>query len=232
MDPNSPLSYWDLIHEFPELFDNKKALLKIVTNKTRVKTFQKKYKSELEKDGLPPTWSEIGVVYDDPYVVILRDLVKFPDGSLKPYSRLVGRANLSGGHGVVILPIFENKIIILKQYRHATRSWHLEVPRGFGTAGLSASENARKEIKEEIGGDIINLVDLGICHNNTGMEGSFVQLFLAKLASIGKPEKMEGIKQIRSINLVNFEDLLENGTITDCFTIAAYTRAKLKGYLS
>lgn len=231
MNSKPSLNYWDLVRDHPKLFDNTEALLEIITDKSRIEAFQDEYGRELEERGLPRAWSEIGVVYDDPYVIILRDLVKFADGSIKPYSRLINRADLKGGQGVVMLPILDNKIIILEQYRHATRSWHLELPRGFGSIGLSASENARNEIKEEIGGDVLDLLDLGICHNNTGMEGGFAQLFLAKLSSLGEPNQVEGIKRIKRIDLANFEDLLEKGAITDCFSIAAYTRAKLKGYL-
>lgn len=230
MNHKTSIDYWDLIRDHPELFDNTDALIEIITDVSLIETFQDEYGQELEDRDLPREWSEIGVIYADQYVVMLRDLVKLPDGSVKTYGRFVNRADLNGGQGIVVLPIYDDKIIILEQYRHATRSWHLELPRGFGTVGLSASENARKEIQEEIGGVIISMTYLGICHNNTGMEGGFAKLFLARLSSLGKPNESEGIRRIRKINLAKFEDLLEE-KITDCFTIAAYARAKLKGCL-
>lgn len=226
------LDYNNLQARHPHLFTNSGAPLKIITDPTQIKAFEERYREELSAEHLPLDWARIGVVLDDQYIVILRDLVEFPNGTLKPYVRLINRADLQGGQGVVVLPLVQGRVVLLKQFRHATRSWHFEVPRGFGTAGLSAEDNAKKELEEEVGGKIDILFDLGACHNNTGMEGNTVQLFLAHLSSISKPNEAEGIERIMLVSISEFEDMMRKARITDAFTISAYVRAKLRGLLS
>ena len=176
----------------PELFDNESGMLKIITNPEEISAWQTKYRVKLEAKSEPAEWADIGILLEDKFITFLRDLVEFAPGVLGGYGRLVNSADLKGGQAVVILPIFKGKVVLLHQFRHATRQWHFEIPRGFGEIGLSPEENAHKEIDEEIGGKIEELIDLGDYHNNTGLEGSVVKLFYARIKSLGKPETREG----------------------------------------
>jgi len=225
---NEPIEgYFDLMKSNPALFHNENFPFKIITNPGAIARWQDQQRTELMRSGLPTNWSDIGIVLDDPYIIMIRDLVEFPGGKRGGYIRLISRADLKGGEGIVVLPLFQEKILMLRQFRHATRSWNLEAPRGFGTIGISSEENARKEIIEEIGGELLNLIDLGYYHANTGMESSKVRLYCGNLISIGEPDRQEGIDRIMPISLSEIEDMIRDGQITDGFTIAAYTRSKL-----
>ena len=147
------------------------------------------------------------------------------------YCRVLSDAFLHGGNGVVVLPTFNGKIMLLHQYRHPTRKWHYEAPRGYGEKDTPAKENARKEIEEEIGGKVSNLVDLGEYYSNTGFEGNVVTLFFGELNSVGRPNENEGIESLVWLSANDLEKWIANGKINDGFTIATYTRAKLKGLL-
>ncbi|RME55866.1 NUDIX hydrolase [Candidatus Parcubacteria bacterium] len=223
--------YLSLIHSGVISATNENALFEIVTEPTEIMAWQKKERRRLSERSEPLSWADIGVILDDPFYIVIRDLVRFPNGHLRGYSRLIGKANVNGGQGVVVFPQFRDRVIVLHQFRHATRQWHYEFPRGYGEPGTSAEENAVIEIRDEIGGQIAELLDLGIMHNNTGLEGHSVSLFLAKLSSIGKPNVNEGIRSVEQLSLVEFEEWIANGKITDGFTIAAYTRAKLRGVI-
>lgn len=121
--------------------------------------------------------------------------------------------------------------MLLHQYRHPTRQWHYEVPRGYGEPNIPSDKNARKEIEEETGGKVEELVSLGEFFNNTGYETAPVALFYAKLASIGNPNNNEGIESFVWLTVQELEEWIANEKITDGFTIAAYTKAKLKGLI-
>ncbi len=216
---------------FPKLFDNNNSLLQIVTDEKEINAWHTKRLKELSEKSQPLEWADIGIVFDDPYILLLRDLVRFPSGYWNGYLRLFSRANLNGGHGVVVLSEYEGKVMLLHQYRHATRQWHYEVPRGYGEPNIPAEENARKEVEEETGGSIDRLVSLGKFYNNTGFEGGSLSLFYAKLSSIGKPNKNEGIESFVWLTVKELEEWIANEKITDGFTIAAYTKAKLKGLI-
>ena len=223
--------YLDFIKEFPSLFSNENALLTIVLDQKIISEWEAKKETELRQKQLPLEWAKIGVILDDPYNIIVRDLVRFPDGDMRGYGRSIATATLKGGRGVVILPEYDGKILLLHQYRHPTRQWHYEVPRGYGEPNIPPVENAHKEIEEETGGKISELVSLGEFYNNTGFESASVALFYAKLASVGTPNENEGIESFVWVTVKELEDWIVNEKITDGFTIAAYTKAKLKGLI-
>ena len=226
------MNYQNLLQKNPEIFSNEDALLKIITDADAIEKWQAERKIQLREKGLPEKWGEIGVVYEDPYVVLLRDLVLFPSGALGSYFRLINTADLRGGQATVILPMVENKVLLLRQFRHPTRQWHWEVPRGFGEPDTPPEVNARKEVLEEIDGEITELIDLGPYHGNTGIEGVEVELFFARLNSAGKTNQDEGIESYHLVEIDRVEKMIRDAEITDGFTIAAFTRARLRGLIS
>jgi ADP-ribose pyrophosphatase len=225
------MNYTSLNIQFPTLFDNEDGILKLILLPESIKKWQKRRRKELLKLGLPTSWAKIGILLDDPYWIILRDLIQFPDGSQRGYTRMVFRTDLEGGESVAVLPSYKNEILLLRQFRHATRSWHYEIPRGYGEPGIEGKKQAQKEIQEEVGGQIDEPIDLGILHHNTGVDGSHVRLFFGRLNSIGRPQKEEAIEEFYMAPIDKLELMISNGEITDGFTIAAYTRAKLRGLL-
>lgn len=124
-------------------------------------------------------WSRVGVLAEDRYLLFVHDPVKFPDGTLGVYKRIISKHALSGCVGVAILPILPNKKIVLNViYRSTTRSWELEIPRGFRHKKESANEAALRELKEETGyRSEVQL--LGKINSDTGISGSSVPLFAA-----------------------------------------------------
>ena len=225
------MKYQDLLKSNPEIFDNTEAFLTIVTDENIINSWTSNKKDELQRNGLPQNWGEIGVVYEDQYIVILRDLVRLPDGNLGSHIRILHSADLRGGQATVILPIIDNKILLLRQFRHPTRMWHLEFPRGFGKPNTSPEENAKDELLEEIGAEIFELENLGEYHSNTGFIGARVQLYLARLKSIGLAKTSEGIESYDLFDLIDVEAMIRESEITDGYTIAAFVRARLKGLL-
>lgn len=225
-------TYFDLMQRAPHLFTNDGADIVIISEEETICEWEKRKRAELKARGAPVSWAEIGVICEDPYIVVLRDLVEFPGGYRNGYIRIYNRAILeNGAAGVAVLPVKDKTILLIKHYRHATRSSHWEIPRGFGQPGVDAETQAVKEIEEEIGGVVEKLIDLGIVYNNTGLEGNPIHLFLVKLASTGQVEREEAIETYRWVALSEFEQMIAEGEITDGFTLAAYARAKLKGLL-
>lgn len=223
--------YLELINKHPSLFADDNSLLKIITDKSVIMKWQQQRQKELSEKNYPKNWADIGIVLEDPYNLIIRDLVEFPDGMMKGYTRALMKASLIGGKGVVVLPEFQGKILLLHQFRHPTRQWHYQIPLGYGEPNVPPDENARKEVEEETGGQIFELVNLGEFYCNPGYEAASVALFYAKLVSIGTPEINEGIESFVWLTVKELEDWIANEKITDGFTIAAYTKAKLKGLI-
>lgn len=223
--------YLAFAKRYNDYFNNDQAMIKIVLDPDRINSWQESKEKELADKNLPPEWAKIGIILNDPYILVVRDLVDFPGGHRGSYFRVLNQADLKGGQGVVVLLSMKNKYLLLHQYRHPIRSWSYEIPRGFGEPGIPSAQQARNEVSEEIMGEIAQLVDLGDYHSNTGLEGNRVKLYFAKLISVGKPAENEGIESYNFVSLAELEEMIASAEITDGFTIAAYTRAKLRGLL-
>ena len=220
--------YFEILDKFPNLSGTDEDPIKIIIDAPVIQEWQDERRAKLISASKDPEWADIGIICSDPYVMILRDLVEFPDGARGGYLRLYNRAYLEGGAaGVVVLPEMNGQFLLTRHFRHATRDWHWEVPRGFGEAGVPAAEKARAEVTEEVGGVITELVELGLYFNNTGLEGSPIHLFLARLSAVGAPQQAEAIETLRWVTLDQLEAMIASAEINDGFTIAAYTRAKL-----
>ena len=225
------MDYQSFISTYPHLFSNVRASFVIITDPGEIAKWQEAEKKKLINENKPETWSDIGIVLSDPYIIVLRDLVLFQDGQMGGYIRVINRSELDASNAVAVLPIFNNEIILVRHFRHATRSWHLEIPRGYGERGISAVDNAYKEIREELEGEIEELTELGITQPNTGLENNPVRLFFAKLSLFGKPDINEGISKTYHIPVNELESLIIKGLITDGFTLSAYTRARLRNLI-
>lgn len=215
--------YLELLRQHPSLVLPDDAPIRIITDKATIKEWQNNHANGN---------NDIGVLLQDKYITVIRDLVKFPDGFVSGYNRVINTAALhNGGSGAVILPVMNEKILLIKIFRHPTRQWSIEIPRGFGEAGLSPEEIAQKEVSEEVGGRIKQVISLGVIHNNTGLDSNNVNLYLAYLDEVGIPREAEGITEIIWVTVNEIEKMISNGQITDSFTISTYTRAKLMGLL-
>jgi ADP-ribose pyrophosphatase len=150
-----------------------------------------------------------------------------PDGSLGTYVRSLVPAT----PGVVILPLLANRVVLIRHFRHATRQWHLELPRGFGSPNSTPETDARRELLEEIGAEATELIDLGRLHPDTGMDNSSVCLFAAHVTALGPAGVDEGISDLLTVSSQRLADLIRDGEITDGYTIATYARALLRDVL-
>lgn len=226
---NTRADYFKLTRTNESLFTNPaEDGIEILLDEAAIQEAETHTAQILEAKGLPPEWAKVGIAYRDQYLLLLRDAVRFPDKSLGTYIRLVDR--YPGILGVVTLPVYQGQILLIRHFRHATRSWHLEIPRGFGTVA-STEDNARRELEEEIGATISRLTFLGDTYPDTGMVASRVVLFYAEVAAYGQPELGEAISDIFPTPPPEFERLIRENKINDGFTLAAYARAKAFGLL-
>lgn len=221
--------YRALIEKYPDLFRNPPgAAFEILLDEADIQRAEQRMAELLGKAGAPPEWSRVGIAFRDQYVLILRDAVRYVDGSLGTYIRAVEPSPAS--LGVVVLPLWQGKVLIIRHFRHATRSWHLEIPRGAGLA-LDARESAQRELAEEIGASGVRLIELGEIYPDTGLTNSRVALFCAEVESYNAPEAMEGITEILPTSVAQFEEMIRNGELEDGFLLAAYAQAKARGMI-
>lgn len=221
--------YFSLVSARPELFRNPEgAAFVILLDEADIRQAEAHVAGQLAKLGAPKEWAEVGVAFRDQYVFLLRDAVRFADGSLGTYIRTV--APEDSFPGVVMLPVWQRQVLLIRHFRHATRGWHLEVPRGFGS-DPDPRVSAQRELTEEIGASDIELTDLGEVYADAGADSSAVALFYAEIGSYGAPEILEGITEILPTPLVEFERMIADGELDDGYLLAAYARAKARNLI-
>lgn len=179
---------------------------------------------KLEDKRLPAEWARVGIVYQDQYGMILRDAVRFPGGALGTYIRFI--PSVKGAPSVIILPMYQGRVLLMRRFRHATRTWHLEIPRGHGVRGLSGEENARRELVEEIGATVSRLISIGKLEEGPGLSGEPAELFFANVDLYGELNTFEGITELLQVGVRELERMILESEITDSFTIIAYLYAK------
>ena len=198
--------YMELTKERPNLFTEEG--LEVILDKDTI--------AEFEANG----GREIGIAYESPWRYMLVDLVRNGD-KLFAYERIVP---VKTG-GVAVLPVYGDNIVLIHEYRHPIQRWRWEMPRGFGTPGASAVQNASKELFEETGIEKAKLTHLGQLNTDSGLTSDQVDLFVAEVeeltVSLLNKEDTEAISQIRLFPLSEIQRLIANGEITDSFTLSA-----------
>jgi ADP-ribose pyrophosphatase len=162
---------------------------------------------------------------------VVRDLVEFPDGRIGGYIRFINRmSSEAGGVNVVMMCVRDNEVLMIRRFRHEERRWSWEFPRGFGEPGLTAEENARKELEEEIGAIPSELKLLAFVPEERG--GTAV--FLAEIAPDQeiKLETGEAIASFRWVSKAELDELVAQGKLDDWYSLWAYVVVMTKHILS
>jgi ADP-ribose pyrophosphatase len=223
--------YEDLRATAPELFANPPgAHQQILVDPAEVAAAEREHAERLAGWGMPAFMAETGVTHADPHLMVLRDAVRTPDGRAAGYTRVVAAGNAAG---VVVLPRRGDDVLLVRHFRHSIRGWQLELPRGFGNPGSDPAGDARRELGEELGVEAVALHDLGLLYPDTGVLATAVRLFYATVSADARPvgEAGEGIDEVRAVSPAELAAMIRDETITDGFTIAAWSRAVLRGLL-
>jgi len=188
----------------------------------------------IDKRAAPKVRAKTGILIEDTLHFFVRDAVKFPSGEVRTQMRVIGCTMSDGPSGVVALAWRDGKVFLRKMFRHATRRWELETPRGQRETGFSAEEAARKEIDEELGFQVKSIEKIGDVCGDTALLASTLPIFWAELKPgppRDHPEKSEAFGEIVSLTPAQLRSRVLKGDIRDGYTLSAITFAQLAGKL-
>jgi ADP-ribose pyrophosphatase len=218
--------YFDVVRERPDRFLNPKGdIYEILLDPARMEHAQSEARRNRVGEGLPSDDIRVGVLAEDPYLLVMRDAVRFADGSYGLYNRLMVPS------GAAVLPVHDGRIVLLHRFRHGTRAWHLEAPRGSFSGRGTHEDEARRELEEEIGAVATELIDLGQLHSTTGCLDEAHHLYMARIGSVGVPDRHEAIVEFCSLTVDETARRIGDGSITDGPTLALFLRARLRGLI-
>jgi hypothetical protein len=178
--------------------------------------------------GQDPAWAKVGVYYEDPHIILLRDAVRFSSGRPAIHHRILWKSGPTSG--VVILARLGNKYALVRHYRHPLAAWSWECPRGGSTANQTLEKSVEDELLEEIGAKMLSCHRLGHVIPIGNLLSSGVDTFLADIDRIGQPARSEGIEEIALLRPEEVKRMIAEEQINDAPTICAVAQACFLGY--
>ncbi|MBA3749305.1 MAG: NUDIX hydrolase [Nitrosopumilus sp.] len=150
--------------------------------------------------------------------------VKFRLDTFRANGKIFKKEVVEHNASVGIIPIINNdKILLIKQYRHAVNEYLIEIPAGKIENKEKPIEAAKRELHEETGfeGDLIPLTQ---CYLAPSYDTELMHFFIAK--NIWKTDKTSIMDEDENISnmIVKLDDALRycfNGDIKDCKTLSA-----------
>lgn len=163
--------------------DFSKGEIQVVLDPDKISEIEELQKKRLVKRGLSPAdaakMSTCGIIETDTYWIWVRDAVIFPSGHEGTYNRVIWRSAVDGPGNVAILPILKDGRLVLNlNYRHSTRSWEIELPRGTRHYGETPEKACRRELRSETGCLTDSQVYLGSITPDTSTVNTVTPIFL------------------------------------------------------
>lgn len=126
---------------------------------------------------------------------------------------------------VAVVPLDDEDVILVRQYRSALDAHLIEIPAGLRDVdGEPPEETARRELIEEAGVIAGTLEPLITIHNSVGFSDEMISIFVAtdlsptKRVFTDSPEEHD--MEILRVTLTEAEAMIRRGEITDAKTVA------------
>ena len=131
-----------------------------------------------------------------------------------------------GGAAVVAMDD-QDRVCLLRQYRHAADGWLWELPAGKLEPGEPPFDTARRELSEEAGVEAERWTELGAMHSSPGILTEIIHLYLA--GGLRRAAHDHETHEVIEIHWLPFGQVLDwclDGTITDAKTLIGLFRAQ------
>lgn len=154
-------------------------------------------------------------ILETPFLKVFKDKIQLSKKQIN-YWR-IERPSIS-----VILSFFDDKIVMINQYRYAIKQTSLELPAGLIKSNETPEECAKRELKEETGFTAKNIKKVLSYYSSNSISDQQVHICIADGLTKGKPEREED--EIIDVVLLSKQDVIDkilDETITDGRTINA-----------
>lgn len=166
------------------------------------------------------------VLHRDEERMVLEDPVVLPDGRHARCLRLLGARPEPP---VAVLPLLDGDVVLVDRFRHAARTWQWEILRASGIQDVADTDNAARQLHDQLGTAATELIGLGEVHLDPAILAEAVSLYAARIDAVGDPEHGSGIRTVRTVAFGEAEEMALTGRITDAVTITTLFRARQAG---
>jgi 8-oxo-dGTP pyrophosphatase MutT (NUDIX family) len=171
------------------------------------------------------TLEERRLVFENERFRAYSDTLSYGKGVACNYLTIAPKVNVAKVTGVAVLPIVEDKVGLLRIYRHPVGGFSWEIPRGFVDKD-GVKKSALRELWEETGliCKASSLKPLATVTPDSGVLAAKVQLFVALNCqrSVGFKPRELGHKSFRLFDFKEVSRMIKQGEIEDSYTIIAY----------
>ena len=160
-------------------------------------------------------------VYDGRIVTLDVDEVKLPNGNVVRLEIIRHR-----GAAAVVPVDEEGRAVLIRQYRHATAGYLLEVPAGTLDPGEAPEACALREVEEETGLRAARLTPLGWIWTTPGFTDERIWLYLATgLTPTQSAHESDEVITVERLPFAEAVRMATAGEITDAKSVCAILRA-------
>lgn len=126
-------------------------------------------------------------IYSGKFLQVYRDETELPDGApaIREWIKHPGAA-------AILALTDDHQLLMVRQYRYATRTEYLEIPAGKRDAGEDPLETAKRELEEETGYVAERWTYLAALHPCIGYSNEVIHYYLAEGLTRGKMAPDEG----------------------------------------
>ena len=133
---------------------------------------------------------------------------------------------LDSGDWVNIIPVTaDDRVVLIRQYRHGTEDFTLEIPGGMvDREDPSPLHASRREMQEETGYDSADIIPLGAIHPNPAIQGNRCHSFLARNVEKRFEPNFDTTEEteVTLTPLADIPDLIRQGHITHALVVVAF----------
>ncbi len=163
------------------------------------------------------------LVLDNGFVRVYNDEVLF-NGKAKGNYIKFSLSERFPNYGVAIICEHEGKFALMDNFRYAHQAFSTEIVKGMGMKDKTPIETALIEVREEIGGIVDKIEELGQVRGD--MTDIIVHCFHVKIKGLKevKHEETEVIENIRFVELKEVKQLIRKNKIQDDVTLALFAK--------
>lgn len=160
-------------------------------------------------------------IYNGRVIQVALETVELPDGSQVELEIV----RHPGGAAAVALDE-QDRVCLLRQFRHAAEGWLWELPAGRIDPGESPFNTAKRELAEEAGVQAEDWTDLGPMNSSPGIFTEVIHLWLARGLTHQEQNHEHGeVIEVHWFPIGQALDWCSDGTITDGKTLIGLYRA-------
>ncbi len=155
------------------------------------------------------------IVYKSKIFKIREEKVRLPNGK-SPIYTLVDHPG-----AIMVIPIIEDKIMLIREYRPAVKQWLYQLPAGTIELGESPKQTASRELVEEIGYSSNKIKFIFKSYTTPGTSNEVMYFFLAEDLKKSKQnlDENEAI-EVKPTKITKILEMIKSGKIKDNNTIS------------